>query len=80
LERVVIPFDFFGGFSVENETLANDLLDGMPAIAKFYGCTERRGYYLAENKLIPAFKMGEKWQARKSTLKRYIENLEANHV
>ena len=33
--------------------LAADLLDGMPAIAKFYGCTERRGYYLAENKLIP---------------------------
>ena len=48
--------------------LAADLLDGMPAIAKFYGCTERRGYYLAENKLIPAFKVGEKWCARKSTL------------
>ena len=60
--------------------LAADLLDGMPAIAKFYGCTERRGYYLAENKLIPAFKVGEKWCARKSTLRTHIEKLEASHA
>jgi len=59
--------------------LADDLLDGMPAIARFYGCTERRGYYLAENRLIPAFKVGEKWCARKSTLTRHIESLEAGH-
>ena len=60
--------------------LAADLLDGMPAIARFYGCTERRGYYLAENKLIPAFKVGEKWCARKSTLRTHIEKLEASHA
>jgi hypothetical protein len=65
---------------VENEDLASDLLDGMSAIAKFYGCTERRGYYLAENKLIPAFKVGDKWCARKSTLVRHIGSLEASHV
>jgi hypothetical protein len=65
---------------IMTDGLAEDLLDGMPAIAKFYGCTERRGYYLAENKLIPAFKVGEKWCARKSTLKAHIEKLEASHV
>jgi hypothetical protein len=62
---------------MDGEALGVDLLDGMPAIARFYGCTERRGYYLAENKLIPAFKVGDKWCARKSTLRRHIENLEA---
>jgi hypothetical protein len=65
-----------GAVAMENESLATDLLDGMPAIARSYGCSERRGYYLAENKLIPAFKVGEKWCARKSTLKRHIESLE----
>jgi hypothetical protein len=65
---------------MERDELATDLLDGMPAIAKFYGCPVRRGYYLAENKLIPAFKVGEKWCARKSTLKAHIEKLEAAHV
>ena len=34
---------------MERLDLATDLLDGMPAIAKFYGCSERRGYYLAKN-------------------------------
>ena len=65
---------------MEGEKLADDLLDGMPAIARFYGCTDRRGYYLAENKLIPAFKVGDKWCARKSTLKAHIEKLEAGNV
>ena len=63
---------------MERQDLATDLLDGMPAIAKFYGCSERRGYYLAENRLIPAFKVGEKWCARKSTLRAHIEKLEAS--
>ena len=65
---------------MENDLLATDLLDGMPAIARFYGCSERRGYYLAENKMIPAFKVGDKWCARKSTLKAHIEKLEASHA
>jgi len=65
---------------MEDQDLAADLLDGMPAIAKFYGCTERRGYYLVENKLIPAFKVGDKWCVRKSTLKAHIEKLEAANV
>jgi len=36
--------------------LADDLLYGVEAIAKFTGLPVRRVYYLAENKLIPAFK------------------------
>jgi len=61
--------------------LADDLLYGVEAIAKFTGLPVRRVYYLAENKLIPAFKVGDKkkamWCSRKSSLERHIERLEA---
>jgi hypothetical protein len=66
-----------------NEDLADDLLDGVKAIAAFTGWSERRIYYLAERGVLPLFKMGDdarKWQGRKSTIKRYIDSLEASHV
>lgn len=60
--------------------LASDLLDGVAEIAEFTGLPERRVYYLAERGLLPLFKMGDrKWQARRSTLRRHIESLEAGH-
>lgn len=65
---------------MENEDLATDLLDGVPAIAAFGGWSPRRTYYLAENELIPAFKIGKKWAARKSTLRQHIAKLEARHA
>jgi hypothetical protein len=65
---------------VGNEDLAGDLLDGVPAIADFGGWKKRRTYYLLENKLIPAFKIGKKWTARKSTLRRHLEGLEAAQI
>jgi len=58
--------------------LANDMIDGMSAIAAFLGVPERRAYDWAEKGKIPAFKIGDrKWQARKSTLRQHIEALEA---
>jgi excisionase family DNA binding protein len=58
--------------------LANDLIGGVPAIAAFLGFSERQTYHLLEKGKLPAFKIGDrKWQARKSTLRRHIENLEA---
>jgi len=60
--------------------LANDLLDGVAAIAAFTGLPQRRIYHLAEKGLLPLFKMDErKWCGRKSTLRSYIEKLEASH-
>ena len=60
------------------ETLADDILDGIPAIAAFLGLPRRRIYELAEKGKIPAFKIGTgKWQARKSSLHRYVDSLEA---
>ena len=63
---------------MENEDLATDLLDGVPAIAAFGGWSQRRTYYLVENDLIPAFKIGKKWAAKKSSLRRHLNELEAS--
>jgi hypothetical protein len=55
------------------EKLADDLLDGVEAIAAFTGLPPRRVYYLAENQLLPLFKLGNRWAARKSTLRRQLD-------
>jgi hypothetical protein len=65
---------------METDDLANDLLDGVPAIAKFTGWRKRRVYYLAEKKLIPLAKVGDRWTGRKSTLRRHISDLEAGNA
>jgi len=63
------------------DSLAEDLLDGVEAISKFTGLPRRRIYYLAERKLLPLFKIGDrKWQGRKSTLRKHLEALEDKHV
>ena len=58
---------------MEAQDLADDLLSGVPAIAEFTGWPERRVYYLAEKKLIPLFKIGDRWCGRKSTLRRQLD-------
>jgi excisionase family DNA binding protein len=61
----------------EDNDLAADLLDGIPAIAAYLGLPVRRIYELAEKKKLPLFKLGDrKWQARRSTLRRHIEGLD----
>jgi hypothetical protein len=64
---------------MENHDLADDLLDGVPAIAAFTGWSQRQIYHLAEKGKLPLFKIGDrKWQARKSTLRQHIANLESD--
>jgi hypothetical protein len=65
---------------MDNESLADDILRGIPKIARFLGETERRTYYIAETGQIPVFKQGKLWLARKSTLRRHYELLEAKHA
>ncbi|PSO12625.1 helix-turn-helix domain-containing protein [Sphingobium sp. AEW4] len=48
--------------------LANDLLVGVPAIARYIGKTERAAYHLIYNDQIPHFKIGSRIHARKSEL------------
>jgi hypothetical protein len=61
-----------------DDSLATDILDGIPTIAAFLGLPVRRTYELAEKRKLPLFKLGgHKWQGRKSTLRRHIEGLDA---
>jgi len=60
-----------------NDNLGSDLLKGATAIADFLGEKPRRVFYLCERGLIPAFKIGQRWHARKSTLRAHFERLEA---
>jgi len=56
--------------------LADDLLDGADEIARFTGWSKRRVFYLLEKGQLPAFKVGNKWCARRSALVQHIERLE----
>lgn len=60
------------------QALNDDLLVGIKAIANHLGRPEREIYYLAEKKMLPLFRWGEKkWAGKKSTLARHFEKLEA---
>jgi hypothetical protein len=48
--------------------LADDLLTGIRAIARYTGDSERRTEYLVEHDLIPTFRVGKRVCARKSEL------------
>jgi hypothetical protein len=61
-----------------DQSLADDLLVGVAAIAEYLGEPPRRVFYLAKRGAIPAFKLpgAAIWHARKSTLRQHIERLE----
>ncbi len=61
---------------MQENDLADDLLEGADAIATFMGWNRRRVYYAAERNLIPIFRVGNRLSARKSTLRRHIGDLE----
>ena len=48
--------------------LADDLLKGVPEIARHVGKTERATYHLIYNNQLPHFKIGGRIHARKSEL------------
>ncbi len=56
--------------------LNDDLLKGVSAIAEFQGEKVRRVYYMLEKGLLPGFKRGSIWYARKSTILADIERRE----
>ena len=60
--------------------LRDDTLRGAKAIADFIGESERRTFYLLEKRQLVAFKRGEIWHSRKSTILRDIEAKEAASV
>ena len=60
-----------------NPTLSDDLLRGANSIASFLGQPPRTVYHLLETGQLPgAFKWGNRWCMRKSTIVRNIVALE----
>jgi hypothetical protein len=62
--------------TIMSEALATDLLEGVSAIAAFIGKDERRTRYLIQRGLLPAFRQGRRWNARKSKLVAFYDELE----
>ena len=54
----------------------DDVLRGAKDISQHTGHTVRQVFYLAESKIIPAYKEGATWCMRKSTYEAHIERLE----
>ena len=57
--------------------LADDLLITAEAIGKYIGLNQRQIYNLIANSDFPAFRLGNILCARKSSIKRYIEEQES---
>jgi hypothetical protein len=57
--------------------LGSDIITGADAIAAEMGISARSVYHLAKTKRIPVFTLGTKLAARKSTLRKFIEDQEA---
>ena len=60
--------------------LADDILNGVTEIAEVLGQSRRRTYHLLVSGKIPAFQLGRRWHARRSTLLNFIEDLENGGV
>ncbi len=63
---------------MQENDLADDLLEGADEIAAFMGpkWNRRRVFYAAERKYLPIFRFGNRLSARKSSLRKRIEDLE----
>ena len=59
--------------------IKDDILAGAAAIGVYMGFNTRRVFYLIERGELPHFRLGARVYARRSTLRRFIEKLEATH-
>ena len=59
------------------DKISDDLLRGAAEIADYTGLPRRRVYRLTERKQMPVFRLGSELCARKSTLLRWLDSLEA---
>jgi hypothetical protein len=57
------------------DRLADDLLDGGPAIAEFLGCNTREVYHLHKTGRLPIGRLGRKLIASKRHLARHANKL-----
>jgi hypothetical protein len=61
--------------TVASTPFADDLLRGVKPIAEFIGEDERRTYYLLEQRLLPAGKLGSSWVASRRKLREFYDRL-----
>ena len=62
----------------ENDLLpADDLLDGVRAIAAFTGFSRRRCFYLLQKGLLPAGKIGARWLGSKRAIRERLSRIAA---
>ena len=66
--------------TITNESLASDLIYGAKVIGAYIGADPRQANYMLETGKLPGFKIGNKWVARKSTIKEHIEKLESGRA
>lgn len=59
-------------------TVSGDVLQGAGQIARFLGINRRSVYYYIERRELPVYRFGSQIFARRSTLLRHIEKLEAS--
>jgi hypothetical protein len=55
-----------------SDNLAADLLWGGKEISDFLGVPPRKAYWMLEQKLIPARKIGDKWVASRRALREHL--------
>jgi hypothetical protein len=61
-------------------TIADDLLEGCPAIGAFVGKSAREALWAIERGWIPAWREGHKWCALKSVLRKHYTELATKTV
>ncbi|RDE10355.1 helix-turn-helix domain-containing protein [Pelagibacterium lacus] len=64
----------------DNDNTPGDLLLGADAIAKFLGITRRQTYRLVHEAIIPSFKAGGTVAARRSSLRRWMDEAEGKRA
>jgi hypothetical protein len=60
----------------EQIPLSEDMIEGADAIAREINTKTDRATRLLEGGILPGFKLGGRWHARRSTLRSHIERLE----
>lgn len=58
------------------DDLSGDLLMGAKAIASFLGVSQRQVYRLIYDDIIPSFKLGGSVAARRSSLRRWLDEID----
>ncbi|MBB4571731.1 helix-turn-helix domain-containing protein [Rhizobium leucaenae] len=62
--------------SANDNQVGGDLLMGADAIARFLGITRRQTYRLVYDGIVPSFKLGGTVAARKSSLAKWMAEIE----